>query len=168
MVNAVEHGTPVNVLGPRERWGLLFALGLILVWGFSGSWEFPEKQQVRAAYDFKEEELQAVVAIPSTVADLNSPLAARGAELFQANGCHACHSLGEDRIIGPGLRGVYGSEQPMADGGTVLADEDYLRQSILEPQARIVAGYPSSMPSYEGLIDEAGLDALVEYLRSLQ
>jgi len=75
----------------------------------------------------------------------------------------SCHSTGTDTKIGPPWGGLWGSEVELADGRTVTVDEAYLRRSITEPDADVVAGYPLSMPRVP-LSDEE-VDALTTYLR---
>jgi cytochrome c oxidase subunit 2 len=70
------------------------------------------------------------------------PLAERGEELLEHSGCLACHSLDGTAKIGPTLKGLYGHAATMSDGATVTADDNYIRESILEPNARIVKGFP--------------------------
>lgn len=92
----------------------------------------------------------------------------RGRQLFEESGCTSCHALSGSRSIGPSLRGVWGSTQPLADGSSVLFDRAYFEESVLHPEARIVRGYKPAMPSYEGLLNAEDLDALAEYIRSLK
>ena len=96
---------------------------------------------------------------PATMADA-------GEELFQTLGCNSCHLM-EGGGVGPSLVGLWGREEELADGTTVIADMEYIRRSILDPNAQIVAGYPPAMPTYEGQIDEEELLMLIEYIRSL-
>lgn len=93
-------------------------------------------------------------------------LAALGETLFQERGCVTCHRE-ESGALGPSLVGLYGRTVTLQDGRTVLADEGYLRESILRPAAKIVAGYPPIMPAYEGQISEEGILQLIAYIRSL-
>lgn len=93
-------------------------------------------------------------------------MAAAGAALFENFGCISCHRM-EGGGTGPSLVGVYGSEVPLENGDTVLADENYIRTSILDPHVQLVAGYPPIMPTYEGQIDEEELLHLVEYIKFL-
>lgn len=93
---------------------------------------------------------------------------ARGLERFEALGCKSCHSIDGSRKLGPSLLGIWGATREMADGSSVVADETYLVESILDPQVRIVRGYGSSMPSYRDLATEEDLPALLGYLRSLR
>jgi cytochrome c oxidase subunit II len=94
-------------------------------------------------------------------------MAARGQRLFQDLACHTCH-MDNASGRGPALVGLFGSQVKLADGATVVADEAYLRESILNPQAKLVAGYQPLMPTFQGLVTEDGLMALIEYIKSLQ
>jgi len=91
-----------------------------------------------------------------------------GASLFVGRACHTCHSVEGQRMIGPALNGIFGKEHALASGERVIADENYLRESILEPQAKIVAGYEPVMPTYQGLLNDRQIDALIAYLKSLE
>lgn len=89
-----------------------------------------------------------------------------GEALFSALACNTCHAAGA-RQRGPDLTGVYGSQVALEGGGTVLADEGYLRESILQPGAKIVAGYKPLMPTYQGQVSEEQLLQLIQYIESL-
>ncbi len=92
----------------------------------------------------------------------------QGEQLVASLGCVACHATDASRKVGPGWGGVYGHEVELADGSKVKADKDYLRDSILKPNAQVVAGFPAGvMPSYEGQLKDDELDAVVAYLASL-
>jgi cytochrome c oxidase subunit 2 len=92
--------------------------------------------------------------------------AAAGARLFQQFGCGGCH-LPDGKGRAPSLVGLFGKPVPLTTKQTVTADESYLRESILEPQAKIVAGYEPVMPAYKGLIGEDGLAQIIVYIKSL-
>jgi cytochrome c oxidase subunit II len=94
------------------------------------------------------------------------PLAAAGERLFQQLGCSGCHAANA-RGLGPALEGLYGKAVPLQGGETVVADESYIRASILTPQQQIVAGYAPIMPPYQGQISEEGLLQLLAYIKSL-
>jgi cytochrome c oxidase subunit 2 len=96
-------------------------------------------------------------------------LAQAGERLFRQLGCDTCHRE-ESQELGPSLRGLFGRQVVLADGRTIVADEAYLRESILNPNAKIVAGFPSpsSMPTYQGQITEEQVLQLVAYLKSLK
>jgi YHS domain-containing protein/mono/diheme cytochrome c family protein len=87
----------------------------------------------------------------------------RGAALFQSVGCSACHS---DPKIAPPLAGLSGKAVRL-QGAVAIADDLYLRQSIVDPEAKIVAGYSLLMPSYRGRLADSEIDDLVSYLHSL-
>lgn len=97
---------------------------------------------------------------------LTGSMSARGEQLFQQLACNTCH-LGDGTGRGPGLNGVFGSQVELQNGQTVLADESYLRTSILNPQNQIVAGYQPLMPTFQGLVSEEGLASLIEYIKVL-
>jgi|SRR5271165_4298388 cytochrome c oxidase subunit 2 len=100
-------------------------------------------------------------------ADLASrTLVSEGAALFQEFGCSGCH-MGPSALRGPALEGLYGTPVPLQDGSTVIADERYIRESILLPNARIVAGYEPEMPSFAGEVSEDDLIRLIAYIKSL-
>ena len=93
--------------------------------------------------------------------------AAVGERLFTQLACVTCHfSDGKGR--GPSLNGVYGAKVLLADGSTVTADDAYIRESILLPQAKIVAGFQPVMPPFTGLVSEEQILALTAYIKSLQ
>ncbi|HSO75537.1 MAG TPA: cytochrome c, partial [Blastocatellia bacterium] len=86
--------------------------------------------------------------------------------LFQQLACNTCHKTdGTGR--GPALEGVFGKGVKLHDGATVTADEVYLRESILNPRAKVVAGYQSIMPTFQGQVTEEQLLELVAYIKSL-
>lgn len=87
-----------------------------------------------------------------------------GREVARDEGCLSCHREEGDGV-GPAWAGLAGSEVELADGSTVVADEEYLRRSIVEPNAQIVKGYSGIMP--ERRLDEADVDAIVTYLQEL-
>jgi cytochrome c oxidase subunit 2 len=88
-----------------------------------------------------------------------------GERLFRRAGCASCHRAGG---AGPALEGVYGRREGLEDGGSAVADETYLRESILRPNAKVLRGWPPRMPAYEGRLDERQLQQLVSYLKSLK
>ena len=94
-----------------------------------------------------------------------SPVAA-GERLFQQLGCATCHRA-DGPGSGPSLVGLFGQTVRLHSGETVLADEAYIRESVLNPTAKIVAGYQPIMPTFQGLISEEGLLQLIAYIRSL-
>jgi len=103
----------------------------------------------------------------STAQPQGDDLAHQGAALFQSLGCAGCHG-GSGAVRAPDLVGVYGSQVPLEGGGFKLADESYLRDSIMLPRKDVVAGFQPIMPSYQGVITEDQLIPLIAYLKSLR
>ena len=93
-------------------------------------------------------------------------LAASGGRLFQQLGCSGCHSL-NSTVRAPLLDGIYGKPVPLQSGQVVLADESYIRDSILLPQKDVVAGYAPVMPPFQGRISEEELLQIIAYIRFL-
>jgi cytochrome c oxidase subunit 2 len=93
-------------------------------------------------------------------------LAAGGEQLFNSLACHTCHQP-DNKGRGPSLVGVYGSTVKLEGGQTVLADDQYIRESILQPSAKIVEGYQPLMPTFQGLVTEDQLLQLMAYVKSL-
>lgn len=93
-------------------------------------------------------------------------MAERGAKLFNDLACNTCH-LDNGQGRGPSLKDLVGKTVEMNDGSMMLVDESYLRESILNSQAKIVKGFTPLMPTFQGLISEEGLAALIEHIKSL-
>jgi cytochrome c oxidase subunit II len=96
----------------------------------------------------------------------DSPVAA-GEKLFQSQGCASCHQAGPTQR-GPSLANLFGHEVKLQGGGTVTADDGYLRESIVLPQAKIFDGFLPIMPTFQGLVTEEQLLQLIAYVKSLQ
>ncbi len=94
------------------------------------------------------------------------PLKDLGAALYASRGCATCHSLEGTRIQGPSFKGLYGQRARMTDGKTFLIDENFIRTTILQPQAEVREGYPNIMPSFQGLLREREIRALIEFIKS--
>jgi cytochrome c oxidase subunit II len=93
-------------------------------------------------------------------------LASSGEKIFQALACNSCHKT-DQTGRGPALEGVFGKQQALQGGQTITADENYLRESIINPRAKIVAGYDPVMPTFQGLVSEEQLLQLIAYIKSL-
>jgi cytochrome c oxidase subunit 2 len=111
-----------------------------------------------------------VIALPPTQYEewlssnrVGESMATAGAHLFQQMGCAMCHGTGQ----APALEGLFGSSVQLYGGETVLADEGYIRESILNPRAKMVAGYAPIMPTFQGQLSEEELTQLVSYIKSL-
>jgi cytochrome c oxidase subunit 2 len=90
-----------------------------------------------------------------------------GEALFTKHGCVTCHNA-DDTARGPLLAGKYGTEETLNSGETVVIDDEYIRESILNPQAQLVAGYAPLMPVFKNLINEEELFLLIDYIKSLE
>ena len=94
-------------------------------------------------------------------------LSKRGEQLFSDLSCNTCHrNDGSGR--GPSLVNKFGQPQQLADGTSVTMDEAYVRESILTPQVKVAAGYSPLMPTFQGLLSEENVIALVEYVKTLK
>jgi cytochrome c oxidase subunit II len=94
------------------------------------------------------------------------PMSMAGERLFEQLGCGSCHRA-DAGGLGPVLRGLFGTPVRLQSGERIIADERYIRESILNPWAQIVEGYPPLMPPYEGQISEEGLLQIIAYIKSL-
>lgn len=91
---------------------------------------------------------------------------ANGEELYVRKGCNACHSLDGSRLVGPSFKGIFGGQAELSNGQTVTVDENYVRESILQPATKGRVGYPPAMPPFEGQLKEDELDALVNFIKA--
>jgi cytochrome c oxidase subunit 2 len=89
-----------------------------------------------------------------------------GESLFSQYGCASCHRQDTGGRCPP-LVGVFGTRVPLEDGSSVLADEQYIRESILQPRAKVVAGYQPIMPTFQGKLEEDDLLSLIAYIKSI-
>jgi len=95
-----------------------------------------------------------------------------GEYLFNGKGCKNCHSIDGTRSTGPSFKGLWGREEKFSDGTSLVVEgaegANYIRESILNPQARIVFSYPGQMASFQGLLDDDEIDAVIAYIKSLK
>ncbi|TDI76600.1 MAG: cytochrome c oxidase subunit II [Bacteroidetes bacterium] len=96
--------------------------------------------------------------------DQDLPPAELGERLFRQYTCVVCHV---DTSVGPNLAGIFGSERELTDGSTVIADEDYLLESIVNPSAKVSSGYGLQMPATFGTMSQKQLDGLIAYIKTL-
>jgi len=94
------------------------------------------------------------------------PLAEWGEKLYKSKACVTCHSLDGTVKTGPSFKGIFGHEVELSDGSRITVDEDYIRQSILEPQSQVVSGFQPVMPTYTGTLTPDDIDALVAFIKS--
>ena len=93
--------------------------------------------------------------------------AQNGERLFTEHACVTCHKR-DSTGRGPSLYGLYGSKVALADGRTAIADENYLRESIMNSQTRVVQGYQPIMPAFQGMLSEENLMQLIAYIKTLK
>lgn len=105
----------------------------------------------------------AVTAIPA-----GQPTVEKGKAAFEGKGCIGCHSIDGSVKVGPTLKGLYGGTVTLSDGKTIKADEAYIRESIYEPDTKIVKGFSPLMPSYKGTVDDEELQSIILYIKSLR
>lgn len=91
-----------------------------------------------------------------------------GQKLFVKYTCVACHSVNGVRIVGPTFKGAFGRSEAFTDGSKGVVDENYVRESILNPAAKIVAGYPPVMPPFKGQLDDKQIEAIIAYMKTLK
>jgi cytochrome c oxidase subunit 2 len=92
----------------------------------------------------------------------------RGKKLYSQQGCETCHSIDGTPKIGPSWKGLFGKTESIAGGPTVKVDENYLRESMLDPTAKVVQGFAPSMPTYKGKLSDKDLDGLIEFIKTLK
>ena len=90
-----------------------------------------------------------------------------GKQLYKIKGCVSCHSVDGSKNVGPSWKDLYNSQQPITGRGQVLADANYIRESVYEPGKQLVQGYPNQMQSYQGKINDKELNALIAYMKTL-
>ena len=104
--------------------------------------------------------------LESAATPTDIPLPRLGERLYTQRGCQSCHSLDGSRKVGPTFQGLYGmSDHAMTDGSSVTVDENYLRESILKPEAKIVEGYQNLMPGAYSNLSERELTGLIEFIK---
>jgi cytochrome c oxidase subunit 2 len=94
------------------------------------------------------------------------PLHERGERVVKRAGCLNCHAVEGKEKIGPNFRGLFGSKVPLEGGQSVTADEEFLRESIVDPGAKVVKGYPNVMPTFKTTLTPEEVEAVVEYLKT--
>jgi cytochrome c oxidase subunit 2 len=96
------------------------------------------------------------------------PPAEYGQKLYTKKNCFTCHSTDGSRIVGPTFKGVFGRQEQLEGGATITVDENYIRESLLDPAAKVVKGYPASMPTYKGQLKDKEIDALIAFLKTVK
>lgn len=97
--------------------------------------------------------------------DPNMPLSELGKILYESKGCATCHTVDGSRSQGPTWKGLYGHSVKLMNGQTVEVDENYIRESMLVPGAKVVAGYENVMPVFQGVLREREINALIAFIK---
>lgn len=96
-------------------------------------------------------------------------MAELGQQVYTGKGCAACHSVDGKVLIGPSFKGIFGKEELMDSGEKLVVDENYLRESILNPNAKNVKGFPKgAMPTFQGQLSENELAAVIQFIKELK
>jgi cytochrome c oxidase subunit 2 len=100
----------------------------------------------------------------------NKPPEVRGRSLYEKKQCITCHTTDGSKGIAPTWKGLYGKTETLSDGKQIKVDENYIRESIYEPSAKIVQGYasPSVMPTFKGTVKDTDIDAIIAYMKTLK
>jgi cytochrome c oxidase subunit 2 len=92
----------------------------------------------------------------------------RGQKIYKEKLCITCHSLDGSKVVGPTFKGVYGRAEKMQGGAAITVDDAYLKESIYEPAAKIVEGYPPAMPPFKGMLSDADVADVIEFLKTVK
>ena len=155
-----------------------------------GDWDYDRWQFTKDGYRFFDlycaeycgkdhSMMQTVVVVHETLEDLNAWItkysrrdpsmdpAQYGKTLYEQRGCKGCHSIDGSKRVGPSFSESFGNQRPFASGDSLVADENYIRESVLNPKAKVVAGYQPVMPSYKGQLSDDDINSIVEYLKTV-
>ena len=95
-------------------------------------------------------------------------MSARGDRVMKSAGCLNCHAIEGKEKIGPNFKGLFGSTRPLEGGASAAADEEYLRESIVDPGAKIAKGHPNVMPTFKTTLSPEDVSAIVQRLKELK
>lgn len=106
---------------------------------------------------------------PSATQATTGPSADRGRQLSNTQGCMGCHSTDGSPLVGPTWKGMYGREARLSNGQTAAVDDAYITESILAPDAKVVQGFPpGTMPSFQGILSQNDIQAIIAYMKTLR
>lgn len=121
--------------------------------------------ELRSLYEQEQAEEEALAEAREAASGEEEVSAEVGERLYVQNACQACHSLDGSRLVGPSFQGLFGSERNFEDGTSATADEEYIRESIVSPGAKIVEGYNNAMVPYDYLSDSE-IESLIEFIKT--
>ena len=91
-----------------------------------------------------------------------------GKQLYTRRNCWQCHSTDGTAGTGPSFKGIFGHTTYLEGGGSVMVDENYVRESIMEPEAKVVQGYKPVMPTFKGILSDEEITDLIAFIKSLK
>jgi cytochrome c oxidase subunit 2 len=115
-----------------------------------------------------EEYEAAVIAATTLVQGEGQTLEAFGEKVYKSFACNSCHNTDTTVKVGPGFGGVFGKTETLTDGSAQTVDENYIRESIYTPNAKVVSGFTPQMPSFAGQINDDQMNAVIAYIKSLK
>ena len=155
----------------------LLVVGLVLVAACSGVHDSGTSKDTLATQAARAAQVASPVAPAPGASPGSSPVspaplpagdAASGQSLYASLGCSGCHSIDGSTLVGPSWKGIFGHEVTLEDGSTVTADEAYIHESIIQPQAKIVKGFTTvQMPPFNTLSDQQISD-IIAFMKTLE
>lgn len=152
-------------------------------------WDYDKHQFTPEGYKFfdlycteycgtNHSEMQTAVVVHETQEELDEWIKANsvrgdvepaewGRLLYNRRGCSGCHSVDGSKLVGPSFKDVYGSKHGLASGDEVVVEDNYIRESVIYPKAKVVAGYQPVMPSYKGQLSDDDIESIIAYLKSI-
>ena len=115
---------------------------------------------------YKKPAVKSGEAMAASAAPLS--LAEQGAVLYKTKTCNTCHTINGSALIGPSFKGVWGKQSELVDGSKVSVDENYIRESMMDPMKKIVKGFPPAMPTFRGMLSDEDVNALIAYIKTLK
>lgn len=129
------------------------------------------KVEVMSEEKFKQWLETAEVKAAAQAVQPEEALVLKGKELYKTKGCSVCHSIDGSKIVGPTWKGLYGRKTRVVTNGKereIIADDEYIKRSELEPNADVVVGFPAIMPSQKGVLTDDEIQAIISYMKTLK
>lgn len=132
---------------------------------YSAEFSGAESSKMRAkAYVVSRDEFENWVASSDCLAVADDD----GPGQYKLHGCDACHTIDGSKKVGPSFKGIWGKTEALADGTSVVIDAAYVKHSLMEPNSQIVKGFTPQMPSFKGRLNDAQIQALADFIKSLK
>lgn len=167
----VVQGFPSNMMPPFK--GSISKEELDTVINFLKNSKETEENNKQESTKTKEKEVTKVEEVDKKQIQRKEEVSVKeesisGLEIIKQRACISCHSLDGSRVVGPSFKDIFGKKEKIKRGSETIeitVDEEYLKQSILNPKADVVEGYPNIMPSFKGVLKEKEIDAIIKYLK---